>query len=47
MQHVATRQEQWTVKDVYVTLFDYCFPADFKQQLRMHLMNTHQGEETV
>jgi hypothetical protein len=29
-----------------VTLFDYCFPA-VKQQLRMHLMNVHQGQETV
>jgi hypothetical protein len=35
MQHVVTCLKQWTVKDVYIALFDYCFPADFKEQLRM------------
>ncbi|KAF8145207.1 hypothetical protein K438DRAFT_1992048 [Mycena galopus ATCC 62051] len=47
MQHVATSQKQWTVKEVYIALFDYCFPVDFKQQLRMQLMNAYQGKETV
>jgi hypothetical protein len=27
MQHVATRQKQWTVKDVYIALFDHRFPG--------------------
>jgi hypothetical protein len=40
MDHVATHQEQWNVKGVYKTLFDYCFPAGFKLQLKRQL--THE-----
>ncbi|KAJ7080840.1 hypothetical protein C8R44DRAFT_992383 [Mycena epipterygia] len=47
MDHVATDQKQWTVKEVYKALFDYCFPADFKLRLRRRLMNAYQGKNTV
>jgi hypothetical protein len=47
MDHVATNLKQWTIKDVYKALFDYCFPTDFKLRLRKRLMSAYQGKKTV
>lgn len=34
MKHVSTRQRDWTVKLLYESLFNYCFPDDYKERLR-------------
>ncbi|KAJ7917253.1 hypothetical protein B0H13DRAFT_2322505 [Mycena leptocephala] len=47
MKHVAMRQKEWTVKSVYEGLFNYCFPPDFKLQLRERLMAATQGTSKV
>ncbi|TFK80650.1 hypothetical protein K466DRAFT_466750, partial [Polyporus arcularius HHB13444] len=47
MCHVATRQEEWTMKDLYEALFDYCFPSDYKCRLRARLEAATQGRSRV
>ncbi|KIJ55915.1 hypothetical protein M422DRAFT_239077 [Sphaerobolus stellatus SS14] len=43
MRHVALNKHQWTRKQVYDGLFNYCFPHDFKIELRQKLTNYYQG----
>jgi hypothetical protein len=47
MKHVALWQEDWTLKSVYEALFNYCFPPDFKLQLREQLTSVAQGKNDV
>ncbi|KAJ7213423.1 hypothetical protein GGX14DRAFT_618637 [Mycena pura] len=47
MKHVALSRRKWTVKLVYEGLFDYCFPPNFKWQLREELMRATQGLSSV
>ncbi len=47
MRHVATRQKEWTVKELYAALFDYCFPIDYKARLRRRLEGATQGRTRV
>lgn len=47
MTHVATRRRDWTLRLIYEGLFDYCFPEDFKRQLRWKLMHATQGNRKV
>ncbi|KAJ7208904.1 hypothetical protein GGX14DRAFT_566600 [Mycena pura] len=47
MKHIALRRKNWTVKLVYEGLFDYCFPANFKLQLRERLMSAKQRGSKV
>ena len=47
MRHVATCRSQWTMKDLYEALFNYCFLNDYKSTLRAQLEHATQGERTV
>ncbi|KAJ7649346.1 hypothetical protein DFH06DRAFT_1331720 [Mycena polygramma] len=47
MKHVALRQKEWTLKSIYEALFNYCFPPDFKLQLREQLTGAKQGKHDV
>ncbi|KAJ7609727.1 hypothetical protein DFH06DRAFT_1484394 [Mycena polygramma] len=47
MKHVALRQKEWTLKSIYEALFHYCFPPDFKLQLRQQLTGAEQGKNDV
>jgi hypothetical protein len=44
MKHVALHQKDWTLKSIYEALFNYCFPPDFKLQLREQLTGAKQGK---
>ncbi|RDX43295.1 hypothetical protein OH76DRAFT_1458450 [Lentinus brumalis] len=43
----TTRQEEWTMKDLYEALFDYCFPSDYKRRLRARLEAATQGRSRI
>jgi hypothetical protein len=43
MKHVALRQKDWTLKSINEALFNYCFPPDFKLQLREQLTGAKQA----
>lgn len=47
MRHVATRQKDWTVRQLYAVLFDYCFPTNYKARSWCHLESTTQGKTRV
>ncbi|KAJ7607831.1 hypothetical protein DFH06DRAFT_1347271 [Mycena polygramma] len=47
MKHVALRHKDWTLKSIYEALFNYCFPPDFKLQLREQLTGAKQGKNDV
>ncbi|KZV87359.1 hypothetical protein EXIGLDRAFT_592454, partial [Exidia glandulosa HHB12029] len=34
MGHVAGREERWTIDEVFIELYNYCFPADFRERQR-------------
>ncbi|EIW51848.1 uncharacterized protein TRAVEDRAFT_85474, partial [Trametes versicolor FP-101664 SS1] len=48
--YIATCSEapwEWTLKDVLVEIFNYCFPIDFRQRTREKLNSVIQGDRTV
>lgn len=47
MKHVATCQSEWTMASLYEVLFDYCFPTNYKVQLRLRLEWSVQGKAKV
>jgi hypothetical protein len=47
MKHVALRQRDWMLKSIYKALFNYCFPPDFKLQLRDQITSVKQGKNDV
>lgn len=47
MRHVSQNLKKWDTKKVYEGLFDYCFPAHFKLELREKMMSANQGSQTV
>ncbi|KAJ3474431.1 hypothetical protein NLI96_g12462 [Meripilus lineatus] len=47
MKHVATDLKHWTMKLLYDALFNYCFPLDFKEELRENLENATQGTAKI
>ena len=47
MKHVATCQSEWNMASLYEALFDYCFPTDYKAQLRLRLERASQGKTKV
>ena len=47
MKHVATCQAEWDMASLYEALFDYCFPTDYKAQLRLRLERAVQGKTKV
>ena len=44
---VALSPRTWSLRDVFTELFNYCFPADFRQQMKKKLRKAHQGDKTV
>jgi hypothetical protein len=46
-QKVAMNEEQWTVPQFYTELFNYCFPVDYRMQLRRTLARFHQNDKSV
>ena len=46
-QKVASNEEEWSLRQFYDELFNYCFPVDFRMQLRKSLARCHQNEKSV
>ena len=46
-QRVASDEENWTLKQFYVELFNHCFPVDYRMQLRKKLAKCHQNDKSV
>ncbi len=46
-QKVANDEANWTLSQFYDELFNYCFPVDYRMQLRKTLARTHQNEKSV
>jgi len=46
-QKVAINEEHWTVSEFYTELFNYCFPVDYRMQLRKSLACCHQNDKSV
>ena len=46
-QKVANDEANWTLGNFYDELFKYCFPVDYRMQLRRTLTQCHQNEKTV
>jgi RNase H-like domain found in reverse transcriptase/Integrase zinc binding domain/Reverse transcriptase (RNA-dependent DNA polymerase)/Retroviral aspartyl protease/Zinc knuckle len=46
-QKVASNEEEWGLRQFYGELFNYCFPVDFRMQLRRSLARSHQNDKSV
>ena len=46
-QKVASNEESWTLKEFYDELFNYCFPVDYRTQLRKNLNRSHQNDKSI
>ena len=46
-QKVSINEEQWTLAQFYEELFNFCFPVDYRMQLRKTLTRCHQNEKSV
>jgi hypothetical protein len=46
-QKVANYEAQWTLSQFYDELFNYCFPVDYRMQIRRTLARCHQNEKSV
>ena len=44
VQKVADNEEKWTLHEFYLELFNYCFPVDYRMQMRKKLNRCYQGE---
>ena len=47
IQRVAITEEQWNIPQFYEGLFNFCFPVDYRMQLRKTLTRCHQNEKSV
>ncbi|KAG8792113.1 hypothetical protein FRC12_007165 [Ceratobasidium sp. 428] len=47
MSNVAPNLNSYDMKSVYQGIFDYCFPPDFKENLRRKYMRKLQGDQSV
>ncbi|KZV59545.1 hypothetical protein PENSPDRAFT_548460, partial [Peniophora sp. CONT] len=48
MKYVAMSTKRWTMKDLFSGIFNYCFPDDFRTDLKESLLNAVQtGRSTV
>lgn len=45
MKHVAMKPKKWKLRTIFQALFEYCFPPDYKLQLRRQLMRSYQGKK--
>jgi hypothetical protein len=46
-QKVSMNEEEWTLPQFYTELFNYCFPVDYRMQIRRSLARCHQNEKSV
>ena len=46
-QKVAIEEDKWSLRKFYSELFDYCFPVDFRMQMRRALARCHQNESSI
>ena len=46
-QKVANDEANWTLTQFYEELFNYCFPVDYRMQLRRTLARCHQNDKSV
>ena len=47
MQKVSLSPHEWTLREFFVQLFNYCFPSDYRTELREKLRNFFQNNKTV
>jgi len=47
MKFVAGKEKDWTITMLFEGLFGYCFPKNFKSDLRRKLMSATQGKSEV
>ena len=46
-QRVSSNEEEWTLRQFYDELFNFCFPIDYRMQLRKSLTRCHQNDKSV
>ena len=46
-QRVSSNEEEWTLRQFYDELFNFCFPIDYRMQLRKNLARCHQNDKSV
>ena len=46
-QRVSSNEEEWTLCQFYDELFNFCFPIDYRMQLRKNLNRCHQNDKSV
>ena len=46
-QKVANNEAQWSLSQFYNELFNYCFPVDYRMQVRKALARCHQNDKSV
>ena len=46
-QKVANNEADWTLSHFYDELFNFCFPIDYRMQIRRNLNRCHQNDKTV
>ena len=46
-QKVALNEEEWTLHQFYSELFNFCFPIDYRMQLRKNLARCHQNDKSI
>ena len=46
-QKVSSNEENWTLRQFYDELFNYCFPVDYRTQLRKNLNKSHQNDKSI
>lgn len=45
MKYVVMKPKKWTLPTIFPALFDYCFPPDYKEELRTQLHDSRQGQK--
>ena len=46
-QSVSLNPHEWTLKEFFVQLFNYCFSSDYRMELREKLRKCFQNNKTV
>ncbi|KAL6309479.1 hypothetical protein BKA93DRAFT_697867, partial [Sparassis latifolia] len=44
---VSKKPKEWPARKIFVGLFNYCFPVDFRVQMREQLRRSRQGDRRV
>jgi hypothetical protein len=47
IQKVSRNEEDWTLEEFYMELFNFCFPLNYRMQMRRKLDQTYQNEKSV